>query len=168
MPWQLRLIQRFDSMNRRLMLISRWLTYCAICLAPATTSAHHTWVVEYDRNDVVILEGTVSEINLTSPHSRIFVEVAGTDGSEIWAGESWPLPALYRRGLTVNNLKIGDRVRVTGERARNSRPGLHLRSVYRPADDWRVWIGLGADTGENTAAGVGEGVNVIQLEDEDL
>ena len=146
----------------------RMLAFFALVAGSASAAAHHTWVVEYDRDDVVILEGTVSEINLTSPHSRIFFEVDGPDGVQVWAGESWPLPALYRRGLTVNNLKVGDRVRVTGERARQGRPGLHLRSIYRPSDDWRVWIGLRDDTGENTAAGVGEGVRVIQLEDEDL
>lgn len=155
-------------MNLRMSLVSRFLICCSICSAPAATMAHHTWVAEYDRDDIVILEGTVTEINLTSPHSRIFVEVDGDDGPQIWAGETWPLPGLYRRGLTVNNLKVGDDVRVTGERARNGRPGVHLRSIYRPVDDWRVWIGLRDDTGENTAAGIGEGVSVIQLEEEDL
>ena len=135
---------------------------------PVIVEAHHTWVVEYDRNDVIILEGTVAEINLTSPHSRIFIEIAGAEGAEIWAGETWPLGALYRRGLTTVNLAVGDAVRVTGERAREGRPGLHLRSIYRPADDWRVWIGLREDTGENSSAGIGEGVNQIQLEDESV
>lgn len=155
-------------MYRKLLPVPRWLISICIGFAPVLAAAHHTWVVEYDRDDVVILEGEVSEINLTSPHSRIFVEVDGVNGPETWAGESWPLPALYRRGLTVNNLKVGDRVRVTGERARQGRLGLHLRSIYRPADDWRVWIGLRADTGENSAAGIGDGVSVIQLENEDL
>ena len=137
----------------------------ATLLAAGAASAHHTWVVEYDRDDVIILEGRVSEINLTSPHSRIFVEVDGPDGPQIWAGETWPLGALYRRGLTNNTLSVGDVVRVTGERARNHL-GLHLRSIYRPTDDWRVWIGLRGDTGENSAAGIGEGINQIQLEDD--
>ncbi len=137
-------------------------------IAPASVCAHHTWVAEYDRDDIVILEGRISSVNLTSPHSRIFIEVDGADGVELWAGETWPLPGLYRRGLTINSLSEGDNVRVTGERARNGRPGLHLRSIYRPADDWRVWIGLRGDTGENTADGVGEGISVIQLEEDDL
>lgn len=135
---------------------------------PVTVEAHHTWVVEYDRNDVIILEGTVAEVNLTSPHSRIFIEIDGAEGAEIWAGETWPLGALYRRGLTTGNLAVGDAVRVTGERAREGRLGLHLRSIYRPADDWRVWIGLRQDTGENSSAGIGEGVNQVQLEDESV
>lgn len=135
---------------------------------PVTVNAHHTWVVEYDRDDVVILEGTVAEVNLTSPHSRIFLEIEGAEGSQVWAGETWPLGALYRRGLTNGSLAVGDVVRVTGERAREGRLGLHLRSIYRPADDWRVWIGLRQDTGENSSAGIGDGVNQIQLEDESV
>ena len=135
---------------------------------PGALAAHHTWVVEYDRNDVIILEGTVAEVNLTSPHSRVFIELEGAEGTEIWAGETWPLGALYRRGLTNASLAVGDVVRVTGERAREGRPGLHLRSIYRPADEWRVWIGLRQDTGENTAEGIGDGVNQVQLEDESV
>ena len=139
----------------------------ALLLVPSFVGAHHTWVVEYERDNVIILEGTVTDINLTSPHSRIFVEVEGADGPEVWAGETWPLGALYRLGLTHNTLSVGDVVRVTGERARG-RPGLHLRTIYRPADDWRLWIGLRGDTGENTADGIGEGVNTLQLEDDSV
>lgn len=135
---------------------------------PGAVAGHHTWVVEYDRDNVIVLEGTVAEVNLTSPHSRIFLEVEGADGKEVWAGETWPLGALYRRGLTIASLAVGDVVRVNGERAREGRPGLHLRSIYRPADEWRVWIGLRQDTGENTAEGIGDGVNQIQLEDESV
>ena len=135
---------------------------------PGAVAGHHTWVVEYDRDNVIVLEGTVAEVNLTSPHSRIFLEVEGADGKEVWAGETWPLGALYRRGLTIASLAVGDVVRVTGERAREGRPGLHLRSIYRPADEWRVWIRLRQDTGENKAEGIGDGVNQIQLKDESV
>ena len=153
------------------MYMSKSFRYVLAILAAAMATAaeaHHTWVVEYDRNDVIILEGTVAEINLTSPHSRIFIEIDGAEGAEIWAGETWPLGALYRFGLTTDSLAVGDMVRVTGERAREGRNGLHLRSIYRPADDWRIWIGLRGDTGENTVEGVGEGVNQVQLEDESV
>jgi hypothetical protein len=139
-----------------------------ILLTPSFVTAHHTWVVQYDRDDIVILEGKVSEISLISPHSRIFIEVEGGDGTGIWAGETWPLGALYRRGLNHENLAVGDVVRVTGERANGGRLGLHLRSIYRPEDDWRLWIGLGPDTGENSAEGIGDGINRLQLEDDSV
>ncbi len=138
-----------------------------IALVSVPAGAHHTWVVQYDRDDVIILEGKISEIKLTSPHSRIFVEIEGENGeTEVWAGETWPLGTLYRRGLTHEKIAVGDVVRVTGERATEGRKGLHLRSIYRPDDGFRVWIGLRSDTGENSADGIGEGINDIQLEDE--
>ncbi len=156
-------------MNGRLLAGASIAIFSApILLTPSSVTAHHTWVVQYDRNDVVILEGKVSEVRLTSPHSRIFIEVEGPNGPEIWAGETWPLGALYRRGLTNTNLAVGDLVRVTGERATEGRLGLHLRSIYRPEDDWRIWIGLRGDTGENSAEGIGDGVNRIQLENESV
>ena len=42
--------------------------------------------------------------------------------------------------MTDGSLAVDDVVRVTGERAREGRLGLHLRRIYRPADDRRVWI----------------------------
>ncbi len=156
-------------MKRSLLACASIVVFSApLLLAPSGVTAHHTWVVQYDRDDVVILEGTVTEIRLTSPHSRIFVEVKGNEGPEIWAGETWPLGALYRRGLTNTTLSVGDVVRVTGERATQGRLGLHLRTIYRPDDDWRVWIGLQRDTGENSAEGIGDGVNRIQLENDSV
>ena len=138
-----------------------------IALVSVPAGAHHTWVVQYDRDDVIILEGKISELKLTSPHSRIFVEIEGENGeTEVWAGETWPLGTLYRRGLTHEKIAVRDVVRVTGERATEGRKGLHLRSIYRPDDGFRVWIGLRSDTGENSADGIGEGINDIQLEDE--
>ena len=41
-----------------------------------------------------------------------------------------------------------------------------MRTIYRPSDGLRVWIGLGPDTGENTADGIGDGINIELLEDE--
>ena len=140
----------------------------SILLTPSLVTAHHTWVVQYVRGDIVVLEGKVSEIRFISPHSRIFIEVEGPDGPGIWAGETWPLGALYRRGLTHENLAVGDVVRVTGERAVEGRLGLHLRSISRPDDDWRLWIGLGPDTGENSAEGIGDGINQLQLENDSV
>ena len=41
-----------------------------------------------------------------------------------------------------------------------------MRTIFRPSDGLRLWIGLGPDTGENTADGIGEGINIELLEDE--
>ena len=73
-------------MNRKLLAGANVALFAVLILfTPSFVTAHHTWVVQYDRDDIVILEGTVSEIRLISPHSRIFIEVDGTDGPGIWA-----------------------------------------------------------------------------------
>ena len=100
-------------------------------------------------------------------HSRIHLDVRGDDEiSGTWIGESWPLAQLYRRGMTRETFAIGDKVIVTGKRATGGRKGLHMRTIYRPSDGLRVWIGLGPDTGENAADGIGDGINIELLEDE--
>lgn len=129
--------------------------------------AHHTWVLEYERDEVVVIKGKISRLRLTSPHSRIYVDVVGDESiTGTWVGETWPLGTLYRRGLTQQTMAVGDEVIMTGERATKGRKGMHIRTIFRPSDGKRFWIGLGSDTGENTADGIGEGINTIQLEDE--
>ncbi len=56
----------------------------SVLMTPSLVTAHHTWVVQYVRGDIVVLEGKVSEIRFISPHSRIFIEVEGPDGPGIW------------------------------------------------------------------------------------
>lgn len=146
------------------------LRFATVTLVTAFASmalAHHTWVVEYERDEVIVLEATISKLQIISPHSRIYLDVEGDEAvAGTWLGETWPLAQLYRRGMTKETFAVGDKVIVTGERATRGRKGLHMRTIYRPSDGLRIWIGLGPDTGENTADGIGDGINIELIEDE--
>ena len=98
-------MNRFKQIAARVVIL-----YFASCAAPVSL-AHHTWVVEYERDEVIILEATVSKLQIMSPHSRIFLDVEGSEEiGGTWLGETWPLAQLYRRGLTKETLAIGDKV----------------------------------------------------------
>jgi len=105
--------------------------------------AHHSWVPIYDADTIVTLTGVVTEVWLTSPHSRLFVGVTTENGEIlVWDGETWPESVLRRRGWAYTDLKEGDQVIISGEPARNGRLGLHLGWVFRPKDNWSAWVGL--------------------------
>ncbi len=116
----------------------------AAWLSGSVALAHHSWTVDYTAGDIVELEGEVVEVWYASPHARIVIEVANEDGTrERWEAESWPASVLARRGWTYDHIKVGDVVRMAGERAKEGRRGLHLQTISRPSDGWEAFVGLG-------------------------
>ena len=92
--------------------------------------AHHSVAGEYDQNKVVTLKGTVSKIEWTNPHARIYVDVSDPNGKvTTWNFELAARSALTRQGWTGKSVKIGDTVTVEGDLARSGVNGAHVRSV---------------------------------------
>jgi hypothetical protein len=103
--------------------------------------AHHSVSGEYDQNKVVTLKGTVSKIEWTNPHARIYVDVAEPGGKvTTWNFELAARSALTRQGWTGKSVKIGDTVTVEGDLARSGVNGAHVRSVVL-ADGSKVFSG---------------------------
>jgi hypothetical protein len=81
--------------------------------------AHHSQS-EFDQDMPVMVEGTVSKVEWKSPHARLYVEAVEAGGETVNWNFELPSPnTLMRRGWRRNALKPGDRVTVTGIRARN-------------------------------------------------
>ncbi len=111
-----------------------------LCSAVAVL-AHHSVSGEYDQNKVVTLKGTVSKIEWTNPHARIYVDVAEPSGKvTTWNFELAARSALTRQGWTGKSVKIGDTVTVEGDLARSGVNGAHARSVVL-ADGTKVFSG---------------------------
>jgi hypothetical protein len=92
----------------------------AVLLLGATASAHHAFSNEFDDTKPVTLEGVVTQINWENPHVYFYVDVKESDGTVVnWACETRGPSGLARRGWKRDSLKIGDKVVVTGFRARN-------------------------------------------------
>jgi hypothetical protein len=104
-------------------------------------AAHHSVAGEYDQNKVVTVKGTVSKIEWTNPHARIYVDVAEANGKvTTWNLELAARSALTRQGWTGRSVKIGDTVTVEGDLARSGVSGAHVRSVIL-ADGTKVFSG---------------------------
>jgi hypothetical protein len=109
-------------------------------MGPAA-EAHHAIGGEYDQNKPITLKGTVTKIEWTNPHARIYFDVAGPDGKAVnWNVELAARSALARQGWTARSLNIGDTVTVEGFLARSGVSMVNARSVVLP-DGKRVFSG---------------------------
>jgi hypothetical protein len=87
-------------------------------VAPALSLAHHSFASEFDRDQPFEIEGSVSSVDWTNPHGWIHVDVV-EKGETITYDLELPSPStLMRQGWRRNDLKVGDKVVVTGFRAR--------------------------------------------------
>lgn len=103
--------------------------------------AHHAIGGEYDQNKPVTLKGTVTKIEWTNPHARIYFDVAGPDGKTVnWNVELAARSALARQGWTMRSLNVGDTVTVEGILARSGVNMVNARSVLLP-DGKKVFSG---------------------------
>jgi hypothetical protein len=108
------------------------LSAIAALLTAAVAHAHHSAAASYDLSSTITVQGTVREFRFTSPHARIYLDVAGKDGVvERWLAEGANAAALRHIGWTADELKVGDRITLTGFPSRDGSPTLEWRLITR-------------------------------------
>ena len=91
----------------------------AILLFATPVFAHHSFATHYDRQNIVEISGTLTDVKMRNPHSFFEVEVVTESGAtETWEVEAHAVPILRRLGITRDTLKVGDAVTVRGPRSR--------------------------------------------------
>ena len=104
-----------------------FLIIAVLILSPATFLAHHGDAGRYEEN-VVVMTGTVVEVQLVDPHSIIVVDVPNEKGEVVrWEAELNGRTLLTKNwGWNKNTLKYGDKVTITGRRVKSGAPYMNL------------------------------------------
>jgi hypothetical protein len=81
----------------------------------AGASAHHSFAVHFTADEVITVEGVVTEFSFSNPHGQLFWTATNADGeAEEWSAETNSPNILRRRGWSKESIQPGDAVTVTG------------------------------------------------------
>jgi ribulose-5-phosphate 4-epimerase/fuculose-1-phosphate aldolase len=97
----------------------------ALILA-GNVSAHHGDADRYN-DEVVTVTGTVVQVQFVNPHALIVFDVAEGGKNQRWQAELGGPQQLARQfGWTNRTLKVGDKITLTGRRAKSGAPYMNL------------------------------------------
>jgi hypothetical protein len=110
-------------------------------------AAHHSFAAEYDAKTVVEFDAVVTKLEWTNPHAHFYVDVTDANGAVAhWNFELASPNMLNRNGFTRKSLKEGDKVHVTGSRAKDGTTTASTSRIVFP--DGHVLTMTGAQQGK--------------------
>lgn len=111
-------------------------------LASAPLWAHHSFS-QFTQEKTITVTGEITKVDLTNPHSWIWVDVKDEKGMVVnWGFEGGSIRQMYNGGYTRETLKIGLRVVITANPAKDGSPHGSLRSTTFP-DGQKLGRGFG-------------------------
>jgi hypothetical protein len=130
---------------------------CGILLAglivAIPVSAHHSFAAEFDGHAVIRLNGVLTKVDWSNPHTYFFLDVKDEHGKIVnWGCEAGSPGALSRRGMKKNDLKLGDTLIVDGYRAKDGSNLIDARRVTF-SDGRSVYGGSQGDGGPGDGQG---------------
>ena len=124
-----------------------YLATIAVIASVMPAAAHHAFAAEFDRDKPITLTGSVTRLEWTNPHARIYIDVKDEKGNVVnWDFELGPPNGLMRRGWNRNSLKQGHVVTISGFLSKTAPHVANARTV-KLADGREVFAGSSFDTG---------------------
>jgi hypothetical protein len=98
-----------------------------LVLGSVPVFAHHGDAGRYEDN-VVVMKGTVVELQLITPHSIVVVDVPDENGKVVrWQAEMGGRAAMIKDfGWTKDTVKPGDKITLTGRKVKSGAPYMNL------------------------------------------
>jgi hypothetical protein len=107
-----------------------------ILLVSPSALAHHSATAFFDRETIMEVEGTLTEIYWRNPHVGFKLDVVNDAGETVeWELEAGTTNTLTRRGFTADSLSIGERVRAAGAASRRGEPAIFVSNLLLPNGD---------------------------------
>jgi hypothetical protein len=109
-------------------------TGVSLLLAAIPIHAHHRLELVYDENRPIILKGTVTKIDWSNPHVRLYIDGKEELGSQMnWNLEMGSPNSLLRTGWKIDTFRRGDHVTVNAYPARDGSSLGYATKVTRTA-----------------------------------
>lgn len=113
--------------------------------AAVPLAAHHSFAAEYDGTKPITINGTVTKIEWTNPHARIYIDAKDDKGTVInWNIELGGPLQLNRLGWKRDSVKAGDAVKIEGYLAKDGSKMANARNIVF-ADGRKVFAGSSGD-----------------------
>ncbi len=105
----------------------------ALILVLAESALAHHSVLPFDRDTFTVLEGVISELRWRNPHVKIKLIVRNDAGiEEVWDLESGAANSIARKGVSRDDINVGDRIRVAGWPSKFGRKELFIINLLLP------------------------------------
>ena len=127
----------------------RWLPAAvSILLIGVPAGAHHSIAGIYDSRNQVKLDATVVDFQFINPHPFVVVETIERGRPQQWRLEMDNRFELSAAGMNAGTLRKGDRISVSGGRARDESRALYVRRLDRASDGfWYEQVGSSPKVG---------------------